>query len=74
MLARVLLGRRVTSSPRFAVGDVVELRDAAFDTVGTVVAIVSTDAVRVEWNTGHGYLGKTLLISTRVLRPRRDPD
>ena len=66
--------RRVIAPLRFAVGDVVELRDAPFDTVGTVVGIVSPAHVRVEWNTGHGFLGKTLLISTRVLRRRRGPD
>src|SRR5262245_23236441 len=60
--------------PHFDIGEVVELRDAAFDAVGTVVAVVSPDRVRVQWNTGHGYMGKTLLISTRVLRHRRDPN
>ena len=61
-------------SRRFQIGDVVELRDAAFDTVGMVVTVVSPDRVRVEWNTGRGFLGKTLLISTRVLRHHHDPE
>jgi hypothetical protein len=54
----------------FLVGDTVELRDAASDTVGTVVAIVRPDHVRVEWNTGEGYMGKTTLLSVRALRKR----
>jgi len=52
------------------VGDVVELRDAASDTVGTVVEIVRPDHVRVEWNTGEGYMGKTTMLSVRVLKKR----
>ena len=55
----------------FVVGDVVELRDAVFDTVGTVVQIVRPDHVKVEWNTGEGYLGKTTMLSVRALRKRR---
>lgn len=58
----------------FTVGDVVELRDAAFDTVGTVVEIVRPDHVKVEWNTGHGYMGKTTMLSVRVLKRRRAED
>ena len=53
-------------------GDPVELRDAPSDTVGTVVAVIRPDHVRVEWNTGQGYMGKTTLLSVRVLRKRRD--
>ena len=44
---------------RLNVGDTVELRDAAFDTVGTAVALVGEDQVKVEWNTGQGLIGKT---------------
>ena len=62
--------RIVVDPPAFAVGETVELRDAASDTVGTVVAIVRPDHVRVEWNTGQGYMGKTTLLSARVLRRR----
>jgi hypothetical protein len=54
----------------FVVGDVVELRDAVFDTVGTVVQIVRPDHVKVEWNTGEGYVGKTTMLSVRALRKR----
>jgi transcription antitermination factor NusG len=54
----------------FAVGDTVELRDAPFDTVGTVVAIVRPEHVKVEWNTGEGYMGKTTMLSVRALRRR----
>lgn len=56
--------------PVFVVGDVVELRDAVFDTVGTVVQIVRPDHVKVEWNTGEGYFGKTTMLSVRALRKR----
>jgi hypothetical protein len=61
-----------TTPSSFAVGDTVELRDAPSDTVGTVVAVIRPDHVRVEWNTGQGYVGKTTLLSVRVLRKRRD--
>jgi hypothetical protein len=67
---RVHVARRVIDPLRFAVGDVVELRDAASDTVGTVVAIVRPDHVKVEWNTGAGYAGKTIMLSIRALRKR----
>src|SRR5262245_43113414 len=63
--------RAMTSELGFRVGDTVELRDAASDTVGTVVEIVRPDHVKVEWNTGQGYMGKTTLLSVRALRPRR---
>jgi hypothetical protein len=63
-----------TKSPRrsdsFAIGDTVKLRDAATDTVGTVVAIMRPDHVKVQWNTGEGYVGKTTMLSVRVLRRR----
>ena len=49
-----------------------ELRDAVFDTVGTVVALTRDGQVKVEWNTGHGYMGKTTMLSARALR-RRPP-
>ena len=52
------------------VGDTAELRDAASDTVGTVVAIVGPDHVKVGWNTGEGYTGKTTMLSARALRKR----
>ena len=64
--------RPVPAAPSFAVGETVELRDAAFDTVGTVVAVIRPDHVRVEWNTGEGYMGKTTMLSVRVLRRRAD--
>lgn len=54
----------------FAIGDTVELRDASFDTVGTVVALIRPDHVKVEWNTGQGYMGKTTMLSMRALRKR----
>ena len=54
----------------FTVGDRVELRDAPSDTIGTVVAIIRPDHVKVEWNTGEGYVGKTTMLSVRVLRRR----
>lgn len=63
----------MTTAPRFELGDIVELRNAATDTVGTVVAIVRPDQVRVEWNTGEGYGGKTTLLSVRALRKRASP-
>ena len=56
--------------PGFRVGDTVELRDAVFDTVGTVVALLREGYVKVEWNTGPGLLGKTTMLSVRVLRRR----
>ena len=52
------------------IGDTVELRDAAFDTVGTVVALMREGHVKVEWNTGQGLLGKTTMLSARALRRR----
>ena len=54
----------------FEVGDTVELRDASSDTVGTIIAIIRPDHVRVEWNTGEGYAGKTTMLSVRALRKR----
>ena len=60
----------MASDHGFLVGDTVELRDAPSDTVGTVVAVVRPDHVRVEWNTGEGYMGKTTLLSVRALRKR----
>ena len=54
----------------FEVGDVVELRDSASDTVGTVVELMRDDHVKVEWNTGAGYAGKTTMLSARALRKR----
>ncbi len=56
--------------PSFAVGETVELREAAFDTVGTVVAVMREGHVKVEWNTGQGLLGKTTMLSVRALRRR----
>ena len=57
-------------SQTFKVGDTVELRDAAFDTVGTVVALMRDGHVKVEWNTGAGLVGKTTMLSVRALRRR----
>lgn len=54
----------------FVVGDTVELRDAALDTVGTIVQIIRPDHVRVEWNTGEGYMGKTIMLSVRAIKKR----
>jgi hypothetical protein len=48
-------------SATFKVGDTVELRDAAFDTVGD-------GHMKVEWNTGTGLMGKTPMLSVRALR------
>ena len=62
----------MNSEPRFEVGDTVELREAAFDTVGTVVAVMREGHVKVEWNTGQSYRGKTTLLSTRALKKRVD--
>ncbi len=53
------------------VGDTVELREAATDTVGTVVELMREGHVKVEWNTGQGYTGKTTMLSVRALRKRR---
>jgi hypothetical protein len=64
--------RPVAPPKRLLVGDTVELREAAFDTVGTVVALVSPDHVRVEWNTGQGLVGKTTMLSVRAVRHRAD--
>ena len=61
----------MASAYGFVVGDTVELRDAAFDTVGTVVELVRPDHARVEWHTGQGYMGKTTMLSVRALRKRR---
>jgi hypothetical protein len=46
-------------------GDTVELREAAFDTVGTV-AVMREGHVKVEWNTGQGLLGKTTMLSVSL--------
>ena len=54
----------------FALGDTVELLNAPSDTVGTVVELVRPDQIRVEWNTGEGYAGKTTMLSVRALRKR----
>ena len=54
----------------FAAGVIVELRDSFSDTVGTVIALVRGDQVKVEWNTGEGYAGKTTMLSVRALRKR----
>lgn len=59
-----------TQHSSFAVGDTVELRDAASDTVGTVVEMIRPDHAKVEWNTGEGYSGKTTMLSVRALRRR----
>ena len=72
MSDRVLVARRVIDPLRFAVGDVVELREAAFDTVGTVVAVLREGHVKVEWNTGQGLVGKTTMLSMRALRHHSD--
>ena len=61
--------RRVVPTS-FQIGDTVELREAAFDTVGTVVAVMREGHVKVEWNTGQGLLGKTTMLSLRALRRR----
>ena len=53
-----------------AVGDVVELRDARGDVVGTIVSVVRRDHMRVHWTTGDGYAGKTTMLSVRMLRKR----
>jgi len=62
----------MASDQSFEIGDTVELRDAAFDTVGTVVGLLREDQVKVEWNTGQGLLGKTTMLSARALRRRKD--
>jgi hypothetical protein len=60
----------MTTPHGFAVGDTVELRDSHSDTVGTVIAIIRRDHVKVEWNTGEGYVGKTTMLSARAVRRR----
>lgn len=60
----------MATRPGLSIGDTVELRDAASDTVGTVVEIIRPDHVRVEWSTGEGYTGKTTMLSVRALRKR----
>jgi hypothetical protein len=60
----------MTTRPGLAVGDTVELRDSSFDTVGTVIALIRGDQVKVEWNIGEGYAGKTTMLSIRALRKR----
>ena len=54
----------------FEVGDTVKLRDASSDTVGTVVALMRDEHVKVEWSSGEGFMGKTTLLSVRALRKR----
>jgi hypothetical protein len=56
----------------FLIGDTVELRDAAVPTIGTVVAVMRDGHVKVAWTTGHGYSGKTIMLSVRALEKRRD--
>jgi hypothetical protein len=53
--------------------DTVELRPASADTVGTVVALMRENHVKVEWDTGEGYAGKTTMLSVRALRKRAPP-
>jgi hypothetical protein len=60
----------MTTPHGFVVGDTVELRDSPTDTVGTVVALMREDHVKVEWNTGAGYSGKTTMLSGRALKRR----
>lgn len=60
----------MTTPYGFVVGDTVELLGAPFDTVGTVVALMRDGHVKVEWNTGEGYGGKTTMLSVRALRKR----
>jgi len=62
----------MTTDGSFELGETVELRDAAFDTVGTVVAVLRDGEVKVEWNTGQGLMGKTTRLSARALRKRRE--
>jgi hypothetical protein len=59
-----------TQDNNFELGATVELRDAVFDTVGTVVERMRDGHVKVEWNTGHGYMGKTTMLSAGALRRR----
>ena len=59
-----------TENSGFDLGTTVELRDAVFDTVGTVVARMRDGQVKVEWNTGHGFMGKTTMLSLGALRRR----
>jgi hypothetical protein len=73
-MARTLLPRPrpplATTQETFEVGDPVELKDAVLDTIGTVVALMREGHVKVEWHTGEGYIGKTTMLSVRVLRKR----
>ena len=62
----------MATSNGLAVGDLVELSNAASDTAGTVVAIVRDGHVKVQWATGEGLVGKTTMLSVRVLRRRRE--
>jgi hypothetical protein len=63
----------MTTDETFELGTTVELRDAVFDTVGTVVALLRSGDVKGEWNTGPGLMGKTTLLSVRALRRREEP-
>jgi hypothetical protein len=59
-------------TPRFVVGDIVQLRDVTPEAIGTVVALMRDGHVKVAWRTGQGYTGKTIMLSVRALRRWRD--
>ena len=57
------------SAHGFAVGDTVELRDAAGETIGTIVTIAGTHAT-VEWTAGQGLAGQRTMVPTSALKTR----
>ena len=62
----------MATTPALAVGDTVELRDVTPEAIGTVVALMRDGHVKVAWRTGQGFTGKTIMLSVRALRKRRD--
>jgi len=62
----------MATTPAFIVGDTVQLRDVTPEAIGTVVALMRDGHVKVAWRTGQGFTGKTIMLSVRVLRRRRD--
>lgn len=62
----------MATTPSLVVGDTVELRNVTPEAIGTVVALMRDGHVKVAWRTGQGYMGKTVMLSVRALRRRRD--
>ena len=63
---------RMATTSSFVVGDTVELRHVTPEAIGTVVALMRDGHVKVLWRTGQGFMGKTIMLSVRALRRRRD--